>query len=154
DEFVDAPAGRFDRPPHRSKIAVEDKDHIKWEAPLREGGEATNVGKQDRDLALASLGEIDPAPAVCGNGERRQQRRHLDLTARPQLAGEPDIGCRANAAQHPQLALRRAVDAANFPAYPDPASRAPAAAAADMGMRDAGEAARFEDAGPGHDIDE
>ena len=154
DELVDAPSRRFDRASHRREIAVEDEHHVIGKPALGERGEAADVGEQDRDLALAALREVDPAPPVRGVRERRQQRRHLDRAARPQLAGEADIGRCADAAEYAQLVLGRGIDAVDLAAHPDAASRAAAAAAAYRGMRDPGEAARLEHAGAGRDLDD
>jgi hypothetical protein len=78
---------------------------------------------------------------------------HLDRAARPQLAGEADIGCCADAVKYAHLVLSRGIDAVDLAAHPNAASRAAATAAAYRGMRDASEAARLEHAGAGCDLD-
>ena len=147
------PPAPLDRAPDRGKIAVQDKHHVIRQQPFGERGKAADVDEHDRDLALVALGEIDAAAAVSGEGERRQQRRHLDGALRPQLAGEPHVRRSADAAQDAAFHLGWRIEPADFAAHPDTAGRAAAAAAADMGVRDAGDPARFEHAGAGRHLD-
>ncbi len=147
-------AGALDRAPDRGEIAVQDEHHVVRQAAFGKRGEAADVGEQDRDLALAALGEINAATPVHRIGEGRQQRRHLDRALGPQLAGEADIGGGHDAAQYPPLGIAGGIEAADLAAHPHPASRAAPAAAAHMGMRYAGEAARLEHAGARDHVDE
>ena len=137
DELVDASSCRFDRSPHRCEIAVENENHVIGKPAFGKCGEAANVDEQDRNLALAALCKVDSAPPVHGLRKRRQQRRHLDRAARPQLAGEANIGCCANAAQYELLVFGRRVHAVHLAAHPNATSRTAAAAPAYRGMRDA-----------------
>ena len=153
EEFIDPAAGTFDRAPDRGKIAVQDEDHVVGQPAFGKCGKAANVGKHDRDLAFPPLRDIDPAPAVHRIGKGRQQRRNLDFALRPQLTGEPDIGCGAYAAQHPPLRLARRIDASRLCSHPHAAGRAATASTADVCVRDASKAARLEHAGAGHHLD-
>ena len=54
-----------------------------------------------------TLDEIDARQPVLGLGERRQERRYLNLDARPQHAGEPHIRRRSDAVEHAALVLAR-----------------------------------------------
>ena len=67
DKFVYPPSCRLDGAPHGRKIAVQDEHDVIGEAALGNRGEAADVGKQDRDLALAALREIGPRPHL-GSG--------------------------------------------------------------------------------------
>ena len=154
DELVDASSRRFDRSSHRCEIAVENEHHVIGKPAFGERGEAANVDEQDRNLALAALRKVDSAPPVHGMRKRRQQRRHFDRAARPQLAGEANIGCCADAVKYAHLVLSRGIDTVDLAAHPNAASRAAATAAAYRGMRDASEAARLEHASAGCDLDD
>jgi hypothetical protein len=103
---------------------------------------------------LPALRKVDSVPPVRGTRERWQKWRHLDRAARPQLAGEADIGCCADAVKYAHLVLSRGIDTVDLAAHPNAASRAAATAAAYRGMRDASEAARLEHAGAGCDLDD
>src|SRR5258708_30229479 len=147
-------AGCFDRASHRRKIAVEDEHHVIGEPTLGERRKAADIGEQDRDLTFAALREIDPAPAVDGSSKRRQQRRHLDTPARPQLTGEADILGRADAAEHALLDGIGGIEAADFSPHPHAAGRAAAPATAYRRMRDASDPACLEHARAGRNLDE
>src|SRR5580704_17204915 len=151
-ELVDASSRRFDRSSHRCEITVENEHHVIGKPAFGERGEAANVDEQDRNLALAALRKVDSAPPVRGMRKRRQQRRHLDRAARPQLAGEANIGC-ADAVKYAHLVLSRGIDTVDLAAHPNAASRAATTAAAYRGMRNASEAARLEHDRSGCDLD-
>src|SRR4029077_19087592 len=152
NELVDASSRCFDRASHRCEIAVENEHHVVGKPAFGERGEAANVDEQDRNLLLAALRKVDSPPPVRGTRERWQKWRHLDRAARPQLAGEADIGCCADAVEYSHLVLSRGIDAVDLAAHPNAASRAAAAAAAYRGMRDTGKAACLEHAGAGCDL--
>src|SRR6202047_3363681 len=121
----------------RASNTAPTEHHVIGKPAFGERGEAANVDEQDRNLALAALRKVDSAPPVHGMRKRRQQRRHLDRAARPQLAGEANIGCCANAAQYELLVFGRRVHAVHLAAHPNATSRTAAAARAYRGMRGA-----------------
>ena len=154
DELVDASSRRFDGESYRFEIAIENEHHVVGEPACGKRGEPANVDKQDRNLLLAALRKVDSPPPVRGTRERWQKWRHLDRAARPQLAGEADIGCCADTVEYAHLVLSRGIDAVDLAAHPNAASRAAAAATAYRGMRDASEAARLEHAGAGCNLND
>jgi len=93
DELVDASSRRFDGESYRFEIAIENEHHVVGEPACGKRGEPANVDKQDRNLLLAALRKVDSPPPVRRTRERWQKWRHHDRAARPQLAGEADIGC-------------------------------------------------------------
>ena len=111
------------------------------------------VGEQDRDLPLGALQIARTAKPVPGLGGRGQQRGHAQIAVRAELAGKPNVGRRAHAAQHFHLLgrgrrnlLLQAVDL-------DAAGGAAPASAAHGGMRNAGHPARFQYRHAAHDLD-
>ena len=101
DELVEPAAGRLDRLADGAEIAVEQEHHVVGQLALGDRGEAADVGEQDRDVALAAMCLRLPAIGVDRPGGGRQQGRDaIAAGRRPELAGEPDIGRRADPRQH------------------------------------------------------
>ena len=103
DKFVDAASCGFHGAAHGREIAIEDKYHIVREPAFGKRGKIANVGKQDRDLSLASLHEIDLDSTVRSSRKRWQQRCYFDVAARTQLASKANIIGRGDASEDASL---------------------------------------------------
>ena len=123
---------------------VEQEHHVVGQALFKQRGRSADVDKHDRGETLEAAALGTAPPRIVGGDVRRQQRQHGYVGARAELAREAYVRPRTQSRQRGPLGdawRRQAFEAAQ---HADAAARAPAAAAANRGVWNAGAAACLE----------
>ena len=141
-----SPAGAQHRAAHGVEKLVDDEHGVERQAPLGQPARSAHVDKHDDHVTLDPRRDCSGPIGVDRRRVGGEHGHKRDVAGWTKLAGEPDPWGRVHPFEHRLLGGARNREARDVAKDADAASRAAAAAAAHMRVRNAVDEARFQHA--------